>query len=268
MLQYPIIDPVAIHLGPLKIHWYGLMYLIGFSGAWWLGRLRILRNPQSQINLEQFSDLIFWAALGVILGGRRIFILFYDLLKYLHNPLAMLQIWRGGMSFHGGLLGVLIAIWIFQYKYKLGFFYLSDFIAPLVPVGLGAGRIGNFINGELFGKITDLPWAMVFPYGGSLPRHPSQLYEAIFEGLILFTILWIYSKKQRPIMAVSGLFLCFYGIFRFLLEFSRQPDIQIGYIAWNWLTMGQILSVPMIIIGTFLLYRAYNQLSFFSKPTI
>lgn len=260
MLNYPAINPVALQIGLLKIHWYGLMYLVGFGIAWWLGRLRILRAENKNLNLEQFSDLIFWLALGVILGGRLGYIIFYDLANYLSNPITMLQIWRGGMSFHGGLIGVLTAIWFYQRNYQIDFFYLSDFISPLVPIGLGAGRIGNFINGELFGRVTNLPWSMVFPNGGALPRHPSQLYEAFLEGIILFSILWLYSRKPRPQKAVSGMFLFWYGIFRFSVEFSRQPDSQIGYIFGDWLTMGQLLSFPMIIAGIFLVVLAYHPL--------
>ncbi|CAK0760687.1 Phosphatidylglycerol--prolipoprotein diacylglyceryl transferase [Gammaproteobacteria bacterium] len=257
MLTYPAINPVALQLGPLNVHWYGLMYIIGFGTAWWLGHQRA---PHSKIPLsqEQVSDVIFWGALGVVLGGRLGYILFYDLPNYLANPATMIQVWRGGMSFHGGLLGVLLSLWFYQRKYQIGFFNLMDFIAPLVPIGLGAGRIGNFINGELFGKPTDVAWGMVFPYGGFLPRHPSQLYEAGLEGIALFLILWIYSKKTRPTMAVSGMFLVWYGIFRFLVEFARQPDPQIGYLAWDWLTMGQLLSLPMTLMGLGLLWRAYQ----------
>ncbi|CAK0766329.1 Phosphatidylglycerol--prolipoprotein diacylglyceryl transferase [Gammaproteobacteria bacterium] len=257
MLTYPSINPIALQLGPFSIHWYGLMYLVGFGAAWWLGRQRA---PLCDIQLsqEQVSDIIFWAALGTVFGGRLGYILFYDLPNYLANPVTMLQVWRGGMSFHGGLLGVLTAIWFYQRNHRIGFFRLTDFIAPLVPIGLGAGRIGNFINGELFGRITDLPWAMVFLHGGPLPRHPSQLYEAALEGIVLFLILWIYSRNPRPTMAISGMFLFWYGIFRFLVEFSRQPDPQIGYLAWNWLTMGQLLSFPMVIAGVILLWKGYH----------
>lgn len=256
MLSYPLIDPVALRLGPIQIHWYGIMYLLGFSAVWWLGKQRAPR-PDIQLTQEQLSDIIFWGALGVILGGRIGYILFYDLAVYLANPIAMLQIWRGGMSFHGGLLGVLVAMWLYQYRYRLGFFRLTDFIAPFVPIGLGLGRIGNFINGELFGKPTNLPWGIIFPHGGPIPRHPSQIYEFFLEGLLLFLILRFYSQKPRPRMAVSGLFLFIYGGLRFFIEFFRQPDPQIGYLAGNWLTMGQILSIPMIFLGCGLFFKAY-----------
>ena len=270
MLNYPLIDPVALRLGPIQIHWYGIMYLLGFSAAWWLGKHRATR-PDIQLTTEQVSDIIFWGALGVVFGGRIGYILFYDLPGYLAHPITMLQIWRGGMSFHGGLLGVLVAMWIYQYRFLgRGFFYLTDFLAPLVPIGLGLGRIGNFINGELFGKPTDLSWGVIFPHGGPIPRHPSQLYEFFLEGVVLFLILWFYSRKPRPRMAVSGLFLGVYGGFRFIVEFLRQPDPQIGYLFGDWLTMGQVLSLPMILFGSGLIlwayYRSRDDISATSQP--
>jgi phosphatidylglycerol:prolipoprotein diacylglycerol transferase len=257
-MQAPAIDPVALSIGPLQIHWYGLMYLIGFAAAWWLGRLRT-RRPGAPLTEEQMGDLLFYAALGVILGGRLGYVLFYNLPQYVAVALALLKVWQGGMSFHGGLIGVLIAMWLYGRRLGLGFFQVTDFIAPLVPIGLGAGRIGNFINGELFGKPTDLPWAMVFPHGGPLARHPSQLYEAILEGLVLFVILWLYSARPRPTMAVSGLFLIGYGVFRFLIEFARLPDAQLGYLAWGWFTMGQLLSLPMVVLGLVFMAWAYRR---------
>lgn len=256
MLTYPNIDPVALALGPIKIHWYGLMYLVGFVTVWWLGRLRA-KVPDSGWNEQQISDLVFYGALGAILGGRIGYILFYNFSTYLAEPLSILKVWQGGMSFHGGLLGVLIAMWLYGRANHKSFFQITDFIAPLVPIGLGAGRIGNFINGELWGKVSDVPWAMVFPGAGDLPRHPSQLYQAFLEGILLFIILWLYSRKPRPTMAVSGLFLICYGAFRFAVEFVRTPDQQLGYLAFNWLTMGQVLSLPMILIGIGLMWRAY-----------
>ena len=205
--------------------------------------------------------LIFYGALGAVLGGRIGYVLFYDLNSYLSEPLNIFKIWQGGMSFHGGLLGVLTAMWLFARKYCLTFFQVTDFIAPLVPIGLGAGRLGNFINGELWGRVTQVPWAMVFPdpRAGGLPRHPSQLYEASLEGVALFIILWLYSAKPRPTMAVSGMFLLCYGIFRFILEFFRMPDMQIGYVAFDWLTMGQILSTPMVLAGAGLVWWAHKR---------
>ncbi len=258
MLPYPDVDPVAFHLGSLPVHWYGLMYLLGFACAWWLGGVCAAR-PGASVKKEQVLDLVSYGALGAVLGGRLGYILFYDLPAYLAAPLNVLKLWQGGMSFHGGLIGVLVAMWLYSRHAKKGFFEISDFIAPLVPLGLGLGRIGNFINGELWGKVSDVPWAMVFPGGGPLARHPSQLYQALLEGLVLFIILWIYSSKPRPAMAVSAVFLIFYGLFRFLVEFVRVPDAQLGYLAFNWLTMGQALSLPMTLAGLALLWFAYRK---------
>lgn len=257
MLTYPHINPIALTLGPLKVHWYGLMYAIGFLGAWGLGVMRANKS-NSGWTQDQISDLVFYAALGVIVGGRTGYILFYAWPDFIAEPLLLFKIWQGGMSFHGGLIGVIIALWLYARKLNKTFFELTDFTAPLVPIGLAAGRIGNFINGELWGRVTDVPWAMIFPNGGTLPRHPSQLYEFLFEGIILFIILWSYSSKPRPRTAVSGLFLICYGTFRFVLEFFRQPDVQLGFIAFDWLTMGQMLSAPMILLGVFLIIRAYR----------
>lgn len=255
-MKHPWIDPVALSLGPVDIHWYGLMYLLGFGAAWWLGRLRARTTPGW--DPASIGDMIFYGALGVVIGGRVGYILFYDLQSYLDAPLNVLKVWEGGMSFHGGLVGVLIAIWLFARKTDKRFFEVGDFVAPLVPIGIGAGRIGNFINGELWGRVSDLPWAMVFadPRAGGLPRHPSQLYEAFLEGLVLFAILWLYSRKPRPTMSVSGLFLLCYGVFRFAVEFTRMPDAHIGFIAGDWMTMGQLLSAPMILAGIALMVLA------------
>lgn len=258
----PDIQPY-FEIGPLTIHWYGVMYLIGFFSAWYLGTTRA-RKPGSLWSEEQVGDLIFYAAIGVILGGRFGYILFYDLPSYLDNPLDILKIWQGGMSFHGGLLGVLVALWIFGRRTQgQSFFQVTDFVAPLVPIGLGAGRIGNFINGELWGRETDLPWGMIFPYTDPelLVRHPSQLYEALVEGVLLFAILWIYSSKPRPLMAVSSLFLIFYGLFRIGVEFARVPDAHIGYLAFEWVTMGQILSLPMVVLGVVLWWLSRKKIS-------
>ncbi|MAB97649.1 MAG: prolipoprotein diacylglyceryl transferase [Pseudomonadaceae bacterium] len=261
MLPYPQIDPVALAIGPLKIHWYGLMYLIGIGGAWLLASRR-LHDFAPTWSKEKLSDLVFWCAMGVILGGRLGYVLFYDLSSYIANPLLILEVWKGGMSFHGGFIGVMLAAWLFGKRNNKSFFELMDFIAPLVPIGLGAGRIGNFINAELWGKATDVPWAMVFPTDPQqLARHPSQLYQFALEGVALFTILWFYSRKPRPTMAVSGMFAMCYGIFRFIVEFVRVPDAQLGYLAWGWLTMGQVLSLPMILGGLGLIAFAYRRQS-------
>lgn len=256
MLMYPHLNPIAFSLGPLKVHWYGLMYAVGFLSVWMLATLRSKRSNSTWTS-EQVSDLIFYGAMGVIIGGRIGYMLFYDLPHLLEEPLSLFKVWLGGMSFHGGLLGVLCAFWLFARKTKKTFFEVADFIAPLVPVGLATGRIGNFINGELWGRVTDVPWAMIFPRADALPRHPSQLYEFFLEGVILFTVLWIFSNKPKPRMATSGLFLLLYGVFRMILEFFRQPDVPLGFIAFGWLTMGQLLSIPMVILGIWLLWQAY-----------
>ncbi len=255
---YPTIDPVALSLGPIQIHWYGLMYLLGFAGAWWLGRVRAERYGWTATEVE---DLLFYGAIGVIVGGRVGYALFYDFPALIDNPLNLFKVWQGGMSFHGGLLGVLAAFGFFARATGRSYFSISDFIAPMVPIGLLFGRIGNFINGELWGKVSDLPWAMVFPTGGPLARHPSQLYEAALEGVLLFLVLWIYSAKPKPAGAVSGLFLLGYGFLRFMVEFVRIPDQQYGYLLLDWITMGQILSVPMIVLGLFFTVQAYRRAS-------
>ncbi len=257
MLKYPNIDPVALKLGPLKIHWYGITYLVGFIAFLVLGRMRASR-PGAVLNKEQVSDFLFYGVLGVIIGGRLGSVLFYNFDHFIASPSMIFRIWEGGMSFHGGLIGVIVAAWIYQRRQGIGFLRMGDFIAPLVPIGLGSGRIGNFINGELWGKVSDVPWAMVFPTGGPDPRHPSQLYQAGLEGVALFVILWLFSSKPRPAGAVSGLFLVCYGAFRFVVEFVRVPDADIGYLAFGWVTMGQVLSLPMILLGIGLMIYAYK----------
>jgi len=263
MIAYPQIDPVVVALGPVKIHWYGLMYLLAFASVWWLGKRRA-RQPHSIMRTDQIDDLVFYGALGVVLGGRIGSVFFYNLDSFINNPLYLFKIWEGGMSFHGGFLGVLVAMECFRRKIGCSFFQLTDFIAPLVPLGLAAGRFGNFINAELWGAPGSVPWAMKlsceqFPpdryvdFAGPLcfsPRHPSQLYEMVFEGLLLFAVLWIISAKPRPVMIVSGYFLLLYGIARTGVEFIRLPDAHIGYLLnTDWLTKGIVLSVPMILVG-------------------
>lgn len=259
MLIHPDFDPVAFSLGPLHVRWYGLMYLLGFLAGWALGRYRV-KQPGSGWTTAQMDDLVFYVALGAILGGRIGYVLFYSFSNFLHDPLVLFRIWEGGMSFHGGFLGVLLAMALFTRKHHKGFWPTVDFLAPLIPPGLFFGRIGNFINGELWGRVTDMPWGMVFRQtSDGLPRHPSQLYQAALEGVALFLIVWLFSAKPRPTMAVSGVFALSYGVFRFLVEFFRQPDAQVGYLAFNWLTMGQVLSLPMVLVGIILLALAYRR---------
>ncbi len=258
MLTYPDIDPVLFRMGPVQVHWYGVMYLISFVAGWWLSRVRAAQ-PNWGWKPREIDDLLFYIVLGVVLGGRVGYVLFYGLAQFLDNPLSLFAVWQGGMSFHGGFLGVLLALVLYGRKHQRGFFELTDFIAPIVPIGLGAGRIGNFINGELWGKVSEVPWGMVFPNAGPLPRHPSQLYEALLEGLVLFLILWFYAHKPRPLMAVSGMFLLCYGVFRFGVEFFRLPDEHLGYLAFGWLTMGQVLTAPMIVFGIAFLVYAYRR---------
>ena len=255
MFIYPEFDPIAVELGPLAVRWYGLMYVIGILGGWWLGRVQS-RRSWSPLTALQVDDMVTWIALGVILGGRFGSVLFYNFGTFLGDPLMLLRIWEGGMSFHGGLLGVCVAMWLYGRRIGVNFWTLTDFIAPVVTIGLGAGRVGNFINGELWGKATDVSWAVVV---NGVPRHASQLYEAALEGLVLFVILWAFAARQRPRMAISGLFGVGYGVARFGVEFVRLPDDHIGYMAGDWLTRGQILTLPMIILGTVLLVLAYRR---------
>ena len=260
---HPQFNPVAISVGPLAIHWYGLMYLMAFLQFWWLGKHRILSHPQLARNgwtVQQLDDLLFYGVLGVILGGRLGQVLFYEPGYYFSDPARILAIWQGGMSFHGGFLGVLLAMAFCAHKWQRAWLDITDFIAPLVPLGLAAGRVGNFINGELWGRVADpsLPWAMVFPRVDDLPRHPSQLYQAGLEGLLLFALLWIYSGKTRPRGAVSGAFLIGYGCFRFLAEYFRTPDEGIFGLS-EVISMGQWLSLPMIVIGVLMLAAAHRR---------
>ncbi len=283
------IDPIALDLGtwnlPVlgsvhpQIHWYGIMYLLAFIAAWWLGRRRVRAGRLPGVDEQGYGDLIFYCALGVVRGGRLGYILFYDLQTSLDEPRQVFKIWQGGMSFHGGLLGVVIAAWWWSRRQKLHLFDTVDFIAPLVPPGLGFGRLGNYINGELWGKPTEGGWGVVFPADPALAhlpmeqirtqfatgaldqfaRHPSQLYQAGLEGLVMFAVLWWYSRRPRPRYAVAGLFALLYGVFRFAVEFVRVPDAQIGeqgYLAFGWLTMGQVLSLPLVALGLFWLWRS------------
>lgn len=258
MMTYQTIDPVALDLGLVQVRWYGMMYLLGFLGAWFYGVSRT-KDDWRGWHKDQVSDLIFYAALGVILGGRLGYIFFYDFAHYLDQPLDMLKIWQGGMSFHGGLLGVIMALWVYAHKIHKSLFEATDFIAPFVPIGLFFGRIGNYINSELWGKVApeNSPWAMLV-YDPQLqalvPKYPTQLLEALLEGLVLGVLLWWYSRQPRARGAVSGLFLLGYGVFRFFVEFWRMPDVQLGYLAWDWLTMGQVLCMPMIAGGLFLIF--------------
>jgi phosphatidylglycerol:prolipoprotein diacylglycerol transferase len=253
MSFFPV-DPVAFSIGPLQMRWYGLMYLAGFAAGWWLGRRRAARSGGAW-SPAYVDDLLTCAMLGVILGGRLGYALFYDLAVYIRDPMEILRIWNGGMSFHGGLLGVLGAFLYFANSRGKSFWEVADFAAPLVPPGLFFGRVGNFINGELWGKVSDVPWAVVFPGAGALPRHPSQIYEALLEGIALFIALWVYSSKPRKTGAVAGLFAAGYGTARFLVEFVRMPDAQLGYLAFGWLTMGQALCLPLLLLGVWLLCR-------------
>jgi phosphatidylglycerol:prolipoprotein diacylglycerol transferase len=261
MLAFPNIDPVAVHLGPLAIRWYGLAYVAGFLAAWALMNKRAA-HPDSDWDAEQVSDLVFYSALGIVLGGRLGYVLFYNLPVYLAHPLDIFKVWQGGMSFHGGLIGALLACALWGRGAGKGFLNVIDFLAPAVPIGLCLGRIANFINGELWGAPTDLSWGVVFPNpeAGGIPRHPSQLYEAGLEGLLLFVVLWWYTQRRRPVGAVAGLFLLGYGVLRFAVEFVRQPDTQLGYLAWSWLTMGQVLSLPVMLFGCWLLWSAYRRI--------
>ena len=257
MIAYPEIEPVALSFGPLKIHWYGLMYLIGFVGSWYYGMSRAKRDDIAWTR-KQVEDVIFYGALGVILGGRLGYTLFYNFASFIDNPISIFYIWQGGMSYHGGMLGVFIGLYLFGRKNGLSFFQVSDYIAPWVPIGLGAGRLGNFINMELPGRAmeTVMPWAL--DYGDHIARHPSSLYQFLTEGVLFFLILWWYSSKPRPHAAISAMYMFCYGCFRFFTEFFREPDSHMGFIAFDWMTMGQLLSLPMIIFGIVVFYFAHK----------
>ncbi len=278
--RYPLInfDPIAISIGPLDIHWYGIMYLLAFLTFWAIGSLVAVKRRWWGWSTQDVSDILFYGMLGVILGGRIGYMLFYGTDLLLEDPFSLFRVWDGGMSFHGGLLGVMVAMaWFARHKHR-SFWQVADFVAPLVPIGLAFGRLGNFIGGELWGRPTDVPWAMIFArttgFGSDetaalneawrsgaldhLARHPSQLYQAGLEGLTLFIILMWYSSRPRPAAAVSGLFLLGYGFFRICVEFFRQPDTQIGFLVMNWLTMGMLLSLPMVAAGLTIMLLAYR----------
>jgi phosphatidylglycerol:prolipoprotein diacylglycerol transferase len=255
-LQFPVIDPIIFSIGPVSLRWYGTMYLIGFLAAMFMANKAADRSNGSWTR-DQVSDLLFYGFLGVILGGRVGYVLFYQFEYFLSDPLYLFQIWQGGMSFHGGLLGVVLAIFIFARKTKKNFLEVGDFVAPLVPIGLGMGRLGNFINAELWGRQTDVSWAMVFPTDPlQVPRHPSQLYEFALEGVVLFAILYIISRKTRSLGLASGAFLIGYGIFRSIVEFFREPDAHLG-LYFSFISKGQILSIPMILAGVLIIYLGY-----------
>ena len=259
MLRYPEIDPVAIAIGPVKVHWYGLAYLAGLAFAWWLA-LRRSRRPGAVLDRRQVDDLIFFSALGVVLGGRIGYAVFYGGERLAENPGWLLRVWEGGMAFHGGLLGVVLATWFLARRERLPLGRVLDFVAPLAPLGLALGRLGNFIGQELWGRPADVPWAMVFPQDPlQLPRHPSQLYQFALEGMLLFVVLLWFTRRPRPAWAASGVFALGYGVLRSFAEFFREPDAHIGFQAFGWVTRGQLLSLPMVAVGLFLLWLAYGR---------
>lgn len=253
---FPAIDPVIFSVGPLAVRWYGLMYLIGLGFAYFLA-MREVKSGRSIYNEQQVSDLLFYGFMGAVLGGRIGYVLFYQFERFIQDPLYLFQIQQGGMSFHGGLLGVIAVLLLFSKKTKTTLFQIGDFVAPLVPIGLGAGRFGNFLNGELWGRTTDVPWGIVFPGAGPLPRHPSQLYEFFLEGIVLFIIVYIYTRKPRAVGSAGGLFLLGYGSFRFIVEYYRQPDDHLGLLTLG-MSMGQWLSLPMLFAGVFVMAIAFK----------
>lgn len=250
MLTYPQIDPIIVSVGPLAVRWYGVMYLLGFAATWWIAQRRTASGLAPTSNRQEVEDLVFFGAMGVVLGGRIGYVLFYQWSAFLHDPLLLFRITQGGMSFHGGLLGVLLALGLFARKIHQPYFAVMDLVAPLTPIGLGLGRLGNFINQELWGRLADVPWAMVFPADPlALPRHPSQLYQFMLEGVLLFVLLQWFARKPRPQGLVSGLFLVLYATFRFSAEFFREPDAHLGFDALGWMTRGQELCIPMLLAG-------------------
>jgi phosphatidylglycerol:prolipoprotein diacylglycerol transferase len=259
MIAYPVIDPVAVELGPLKVHWYGLTYLAGLAFAWWLAMRRSARTD-TPIQRGQVDDLIFYAAVGIVAGGRLVYALFYGWDRLASDPTWLFRVWEGGMAFHGGLLGVITAIAVFARRHQIPFGALADFVAPLAPVGLALGRLGNFIGQELWGRPSDVPWAMVFPRDPmGLARHPSQLYQFALEGCLLFVLVFWFSQRPRPRWSVAGVFLLGYGVLRFSAEFFREPDAHIGFDALGWMTRGQLLSLPMILLGLWMFIAAFGR---------
>ncbi|HEY9459626.1 MAG TPA: prolipoprotein diacylglyceryl transferase [Paralcaligenes sp.] len=265
MLHYPQFDPIAVQIGPLAVHWYGLMYLLGFALVWVLGRWRI-NHGKTDLSVQDLEDIIFYSVMGVVIGGRLGYVLFYKPAEYFSHPLEIFYLWEGGMSFHGGLLGVIAVLTIFGYKKRKSLLEIGDFVAPLIPLGLGAGRMGNFINGELWGRPTTLPWGMIFPQTqDGIPRHPSQLYEMGLEGILLFALVWWFARKPRPVGQVSAVFLMGYGLFRFLVEFTRAPDYFLGLLVGG-LSMGQLLSLPMMLAGALIFWASAKKSNRAPKP--
>lgn len=255
-INFPDIDPVIFTLGPLSVHWYGAMYAVAFMIAHWMAN-RAAARPGSGWTTQQAGDLVFAGFIGVLLGGRIGYVLFYGMEKFLADPVYLFRLWEGGMSFHGGLIGVLLCMAWFARKYRISYLALGDFVAPLIPLGLAAGRLGNFINAELWGRPTDVPWAVLFPNAGSLPRHPSQLYEFALEGVVLFIVILLYRRVNPPVGSLGGVFLAGYGSARFFVEFYREPDAHMGFLSLG-MTMGQWLSLPMIIAGVSILIYAHT----------
>ncbi len=256
MWHYPALDPIAISLGPVSIHWYAISYLVGIGLVWWTLGIKARRYNLTWTS-EDIADIVFYAVVGVLLGGRVGYVLFYGFDNLINDPVSALKIWRGGMSFHGGLLGVLVGVYVYAKSRGHRFFQVTDFIAPSIPLALGCGRIGNFINTELPGRVTEVPWAVIFP-GEIVGRHPSSLYQAILEGPVLFVILWVFASKSRPLMVTSGLFLLTYGGIRVFTEFFREPDAHMGYLFMDWVTAGQLLSFPMILLGVLFMAMGYR----------